>query len=219
MSNPASSWRTASLPFTAERDLYRQLDTLLAPCPEVLDIGCGRCSPVQFYRKGRTVGVDLSDEYLDEARRTGTHDELRKASALEIEKEFGPAAFDACIALDLIEHLPKEGGWELLRQMEAVARRRVILFTPNGFLPQRNREREEFQEHQSGWTTEDFRSRGYQVMGMHGPKSLRGEYHGLRHRPKVLWALVSWLGQNLYCRSRPETSAALLAWKDLAAAR
>ena len=88
---------------------------------------------------------------------------------------FADKRFDGCVALDVIEHLPKPDGLDLLQQMEALARKRVIFFTPNGFMPQRSRNGD-LQEHLSGWSVDDFEGLGYTVVGMCGPKTLRGEY-------------------------------------------
>ncbi|MEI9864253.1 MAG: hypothetical protein WDN00_06805 [Limisphaerales bacterium] len=60
------------------------------------------------------------------------------------------------------------------------------------------------QEHLSGWLPEEMRQRGYQVTGMHGPKSLRGEYASLKHRPKALWGMVSVTAHYSYHGNAPK---------------
>ena len=47
--------------------------------------------------------------------------------------EFSDRSFDAVIALELLEHLNKEEGYELIHNMERWARSKVIVSTPNGF--------------------------------------------------------------------------------------
>ena len=39
-------------------------------------------------------------------------------------------------ALDVIEHLPKEGGLALLDELERVCRGQVVVLTPYGFMEQ-----------------------------------------------------------------------------------
>ena len=52
---------------------------------------------------------------------------------------FKRGQFDACIAIDVIEHLPKEEGLKLMEDMESIAKRKIIIFTPNGFFGRKNR--------------------------------------------------------------------------------
>ena len=40
--------------------------------------------------------------------------------------------------------------------MEKVARKKVIVFTPNGFVPQRPYDGNPFQEHLSGWSVDEI---------------------------------------------------------------
>jgi len=192
----------------------RELKRLTKDCRTVLDIGCGACSPVRFL-SAETTGVDGYEPALREARNGETHDHYEMADVRNLGERYGENSFDAVTALDLIEHLPKEDGWRLLETVEKIAVRRVILFTPNGFLPQGNKEDGDLQVHVSGWTPRDFAARGYTVYGMHGPKGIRGESARLLRRPRWVWGAVSLCGQVLYCRTHPERAAALLAAKDM----
>jgi hypothetical protein len=73
---------------------------------------------------------------------------------------------DSVFALDVIEHLEKEEGLELLRQARRVARRQVMIFTPLGYMPQDYDEQDKkdrwgmeggyWQTHRSGWEPADF---------------------------------------------------------------
>lgn len=55
---------------------------------------------------------------------------------------------------------------------------------------------------------------GYRVVGILGPRSLRGEYHMLKRRPKFFWGLVSILGHFLVTRRVPAKAAAILCIKE-----
>ena len=63
-----------------------------------------------------------------------------------------------------------------------------------------------------------MRNHGYNVIGMLGPKNLRGEYHAIKGRPRVFWGIVSLLGHFFWTRSHPEKAAAILCVKDVASA-
>lgn len=103
----------------------------------------------------------------------------------------------------------------LLEVMAEIATRRMIIFTPNGFLPQRS-EGGDLEEHLSGWDVQEMRKLGFEVTGMYGYKRLRGEKQGLVHRPKLLWGLVSQATHYLWTRRCPELAAAIFCVKRVA---
>ena len=194
--------------------LVLETQKALKGCESILDLGCGNDSPMRFVKTGQLVGADGYQPSLDEARAKGTHDEFHLADVRKITDLFPDRRFDACVALDVIEHLEKDDGWQMLEAMEALATKRVLIFTPNGFVPQKS-QNGDLQEHLSGWLPDEFRNRGYNVCGMHGPKSLRGEYAALKRRPKVLWSLISVFAHYLHTRSRPEKSFSIFCCKDM----
>ncbi|HZR21916.1 MAG TPA: class I SAM-dependent methyltransferase [Verrucomicrobiae bacterium] len=215
MSRTASSHWSLSLVNPALPSLVSSMQLGLRGCRSILDVGCGKGSPLRFLRGGQhLVGVDGFAPALEEARALATHDEYVVGDVRKLATLFPGRSFDACVALDVIEHLPKEDGWHLLDDMEKLAKMAALVFTPNGFVPQHSKNGD-LQEHLSGWTVSDFRQRGYQVFGMCGPKSLRGEYHIIKRRPRAFWALVSLIIDYAYTRKHPETAAALLAVKRL----
>ena len=189
---------------------------VVGSCSSLLDLGCGRASPVgAFSRKlEHCVGVDLFEPYLQESVAAGIHSDYRCLDVMQIGQHFEEDAFDCVVALDLIEHLPKEAGLDLLQAMEKVARKKVIVFTPNGFVPQRPYDGNPFQEHLSGWSVDEMRSRGYRVLGIHGWKPLRGELGAARGRPRPLWELIALWSQPLVLH-RPAQAFHLLCVKDL----
>lgn len=169
---------------------------------------------MRFLDEAYLVGVDGYPPALKEARGFGTHNEYVLGDVKAIAGLFPTRRFHACVALDVIEHLEKEDGWRMLEAMERLAERRVIIFTPNGFVPQKSKDGD-LQEHLSGWTAEEMRARGYRVLGMYGPKGLRGEYHRIKYQPRVFWVLVSIFCHYFHTRVRPEKSAAIFCIKEL----
>ncbi len=194
--------------------LISELRRGLHGCRTVLDVGCGKASPLRFVPGMRLVGVDGYAPDLEEARRNRTHDEFVLGDVRQLRQLFPEKQFDACVALDVIEHLPKEDGWRMLEAMESLAEKRVIIFTPNGFMPQRS-QGGDLQEHLSGWTPDEMQARGYTVFGVYGPKGLRGEYHRVRYSPAVFWVLVTFLGHYLQTRRSPQKSAAIFCVKSI----
>ncbi len=197
------------------RFLY--LDTMrreLAGCRSVLDLGCGAVSPTSLLEFDHAVAVDGYAPLLEEARRRGTHQEYHCADVRTIGSLFQPKQFDACVALDLIEHLTPGDGLALIRAMEDLARRKVVIVTPNGFLHQASHDGD-LQEHLSGWSAGQMRSLGFRVYGMLGHRGLRGEEHQHRIRPKALSGIVSLLTHIAWTRRHPESAAAILCVKGV----
>jgi SAM-dependent methyltransferase len=194
-------------------DLAKYLTRELRGCRTVLDLGCGENSPLRWVPKTfRSVGVELYKPAIDRSGALGIHDQYVRSDVLKA--EFAQRSFDAVLAIDLIEHLPKTAGLELLNKMESIASRKVVVFTPNGFLPQ-DADHNPWQRHQSGWTVEDFLARGYRVHGVNGVKGLRGAYARPVIRPRLLGRLLSDLTQPFVHR-RPKLAFQLLCIKDVA---
>lgn len=181
--------------------LHERLARALADCATVLDIGCGPDSPVRS-----TAAVDAHLPALRNARGC-------RVAAKAPHLPFRGRSFDAVVALDVIEHLERKQGEALLAEMERIARRRVVVFTPNGFVEQGARDGNPFQVHRSGWTAADFSRRGFRLVGINGVRGLRGEGADLRFRPRRLWRALSCVTQGLLWRF-PSLCFQLLAVKD-----
>ena len=106
------------------RALSSKLDRSAQSC---LDVGCGR-GPFKFIQGFYSVGCDIYHSSLMKARKKGYYDNLVRCDVRQL--PFKPKSFDIAICVEVIEHLDKAGGIELLRQMEGIASRRVIVMTP-----------------------------------------------------------------------------------------
>lgn len=191
-----------------------QIRRALCDCRSVLDVGCGPDSALRWFGFENLVGVEGYAPSVALARESHTHDELILGDVRQLVELFNGRRFDGCVALDLIEHLEKQQGLQLVQQMERLAVRKVLFLTPNGFLHQRHAEKADLQEHLSGWRPQEMKQLGYNVTGALGPKQLRGEYHKLTRKPQAFWSLVSLAGHFLYTRRDPEKAAAILCLKS-----
>lgn len=180
----------------------------------ILDVGCGGNSPIGRFddRPRFSVGIDLFEPAIEESRLKRIHDEYRLMNVLDIHHEFEHRSFDVVLACDLLEHLEAEAGLLLLRKMEGIARRRVVILTPNGFLPQDERSNNPLQEHRSGWTPAQMRNLGYEVLGVNGLRFLRGELGLVRWRPRRIWSCVSDVSRPVVFH-RPEWAFHMLCVK------
>lgn len=172
----------------------------LRECRTVLDLGCGpnsplqRCENIQF-----SVGVEGYKPYLEQSMRKGIHSKYILGNILK--QCFTEESFDAVMMLEVLEHLDKGDGIKLLNTIEQWASKVIIISTPNGFLPQKVIDENQYQMHRSGWSTAEIQGRGYKAYGLSGLKLLRterveGEEHDtIKFRPKIFWLIVSALLQ------------------------
>jgi len=188
----------------------------LSGCDIILDLGCGRHSVLAYSNVLSSVkcsiGVELFDPYLLESRRNRIHSQYIKADVRKI--EFKPKTLDAAVALDLLEHLTKEEGVDLINRMGKWARKKVIVFTPNGYLQQDAYDENPLQEHRSGWSIKELQGLGFEVFGMNGWKNLRGYKASLKYKPSFLWEMVSSISQIITYR-HPRLAFQLLAVKQI----
>jgi len=178
----------------------------------VLDIGCGYNSPLQYVLAKRMIGVDFFDDYIKSSEEKKIHSEYIKVDITTV--NFEPKSYEIVLCSEVVEHLKKDIGLKLLEKMEKWAAKKVIVTTPNGFLPQPQYDGNKFQEHQSGWSVEDFKRRGYRVYGINGLKWLKGQQGVIKFWPKRFWQAISDLTQKIVYRF-PSLAFQLLAVKDI----
>lgn len=140
----------------------------LVECRTVLDIGAG-VRPMQWYKPERHVCLEPYEPYMAVLRLAGyevLQDERGAAlTALEglrrlvATREF---QFEALYLLDVIEHMEKDEGREVLHLARELATVQVVVFTPDGFKEQTTDnwgyEGHTWQTHRSGWSKDDFPS-------------------------------------------------------------
>jgi predicted TPR repeat methyltransferase len=198
------------------RDLFppyiEYLKKELKGCERVLDLGCGRSSPIFFCSIPYSVGVEIFEPYLEESKNKCIHNQYMKADIRKL--EFKPKSFDAVVAWDVLEHLTAEEGLMLIKKMEKWARKKIIIFTPNEYLWQDDYDNNPLQEHKSGWSVEELRRLGFQVVGIHGWRRLRGYRATIKYKPNFLWAIISDLTQKI-TYPHPKIAFQLLAVKEI----
>ena len=186
----------------------------LSQLNSVLDLGCGKHSmvpiiPTWIY----TVGVEIFEPYYQAAVQSGRHTLYVNHDILTV--DFPEKSFDAVVLLDVLEHLPKEKGQALLQKIEKIARRKVVIFTPNGFLPQDDFDENPYMDHCSGWSAGEFKNLGYRVQGVRGFKSMyKHEDHDHEHEDGHAHANILDYGQIITYHF-PSVAFQLFCVKDL----
>lgn len=172
-----------------------ELKRNLSDCNTILDLGCGYNSPIQHCKVPFSVGVELFEPYLQESKKKGIHNKYIKADIRKV--EFKPKSFDAVFCSEVLEHLTKEEGYELVKKMEKWARKKIIIKTPNGYLWQDGYDSNPLQEHKSGWGVEEFQKLGFNIYSISGWKQLKGYKGSIKYKPQLLWYLISELTQKV----------------------
>lgn len=205
--------------------MIRKSDYYLEPllekaCLEVapqtlMDVGCGANSPIQRFSKKipKTIGLDGFLPSIEKSRARNIHHEYILGDLFESLSKVESKSIDIVVSLDVIEHFEKEMGWKFLAELERITRKRLIVFTPNGFLPQGEYDGNPHQLHRSGWITDEFAQRGFRVHGINGLKWLKGEYAIPRFKPRRFFNRISDYSQ-IFTYSKPEIAFQLLAIKD-----
>ena len=134
--------------------------TLVAPdgliqCKTVADIGAG-VRPMQWYKPELHLCVEPYGPYVEKLKEAGY--ETAQHTAIDW---FGIAGmFEAIYLLDVVEHMDKEVGQEVVRLALLTATVQVVVFTPKGFMHQDEDAwglgGDSWQTHRSGWTKDDF---------------------------------------------------------------
>lgn len=157
----------------------------------VLDLGCGimQATTDSLTKSGRhgrlgkhlskeiphvlrcksLLGCEIVDKYLDKAKQyfPVIKFDLRKLDSFDI---FKNKSFDVVMALDVIEHLEMNTALQVIGNMERIARKKIIIYTPVSM--KSNDENipdawgmgeNQFQEHKCFIPANRFREWGYKV--------------------------------------------------------
>ena len=187
----------------------------LADCESILELGCGPNSPIlQMGDASRTDTVDIFEPYVDMHNRKGDYRHCQHADILTF--DFPEKAYDAVVICDVMEHLSREAvkDSDLFAEMEKCARKRVIIFTPNGFIENDLVDEDSYQAHLSAWEPADYWERGYKVVGATGLRWLFGKAALPKYRPHRVCAIIAMLTKPLVFH-RPEWAFHNYAVKEL----
>lgn len=178
---------------------HRVLEKEFSDCNSVLDVGCGHSSLIGMIRKKfSSEGIDIYRKNIIESRKKKLHDKYTVGDIKKLLKIYRNNNFDACVAIDVIEHFNKKDAIKLIKDMEAIARKKVVILTPNGFYEQHDYDGNPHQVHKSGWKKKDLEKLGYKVYGLRGLKFLRDDHAGIKYKPWIFWGACSFLSEIIF---------------------
>lgn len=164
----------------------------------VLDVGCGdgaQMCMINPDKKYEVTGIDLYKPYLEKAKKTNVYKKVLLGDVRTL--SIPDSSYDIVFCSQVVEHLTKNEAVKLIKEMERIARKKVIIGTTNGFFPfdpLEGKDGNPLQVHKSGWTVDEMRKMKYAVFG----QGLGIVYKpgGLAHNAsalKPLWFAISYI--------------------------
>lgn len=100
-----------------------EIEKYLSDCKTILDVGCGDSSPIRFFeKKYYNLGIDGHRPSIKFSKQNKIHVDYIIGNLKNLGKLVKKKSFDAVMALDVIEHFNKQGGYKLLDDMEKIAK-------------------------------------------------------------------------------------------------
>lgn len=153
------------------QDLLNICKTHFKDCKVVMSVGAMR-GKYLLDLPCKKIALDAYKHYLNEI---AEECEKRWGYAEEILPTIASNSIDGIMALDFIEHVEKNVGWTILQDIERIASKAILVYTPKGFKPQHEKKTKnmtglelDLQTHRSGWTQKDLESVGYYVKPFQG---------------------------------------------------
>lgn len=148
--------------------VYERLSMLVSPADTVLDIGCGLLGPSGPVQCAAHVCVDVFRPALV---RVKPRFPTILCDARDCGRLFLDDSYDAVFLLDIVEHLKKDDAVRLIEESCRVARRLVVVWTPDGFEEQgpecvAGLPENPHQAHLCGFDEEELRLLGFMVERM-----------------------------------------------------
>ena len=133
----------------------------------VLDIGAG-IRPLPWFTPRTHIVIEPHEEYIERLRELRPDITVIPGTAQETLPHIESKSLDSVFLLDIIEHIPKNEGLEVVDHAVRIARQQVVIFTPLGFFPQDEAEIDRWgmhggywQAHRSGWMPEELTALGF----------------------------------------------------------
>ncbi len=174
----------------------------------ILDVGSGPCQKLKD-RRFRGVDItclDIFKPYLSVCKQLGF--KVVHGDAKNLGSYFIPKSFDIVFLIDVLEHFTKTDGKNVLRQVEKIARKQIVIWTPYGIYPQdydcvdepwkafgdlQTKKKNTYQQHLSGWYPKDLEKKGYRCTVLKNYHfDIRSVSHKLQHHPMPISASQMW---------------------------
>jgi hypothetical protein len=150
----------------SKRDFWIEVKKKMGSPQLVVDLGSG-VRPFSMLRPKYQIYVEKYEPYTHHLKvnQTNQNSIIINSGAYEFIKNQPSNSLDTIVLNDVIEHLEKNQGKELIRELQRVVKNKILIFTPNGFMKQHIGEDDDdgwgfygndLQNHLSGWKVDDF---------------------------------------------------------------
>jgi ubiquinone/menaquinone biosynthesis C-methylase UbiE len=146
-------------------------DLILKLLPEdlhgvvILDVACGYGDWGFLMRTRKNdapylVGIDIWSHHLKRLSALRVYDQLVRVCIPYL--PFREKSFDICLACEILEHLSKSASRQLLRELERITKRIIIVSTPLDW-PQGEIYSNPYERHVSEWKPQELTKYGYEA--------------------------------------------------------
>ncbi|MFA5828044.1 MAG: methyltransferase domain-containing protein [Candidatus Shapirobacteria bacterium] len=196
--------------------LYTELKRIFPKYFSVVDIGCGPNSILRLFKNNITYsyGFEIHPQSVYTSKANNIHSEYILDNVLNLKKHFKKKSIDIAFCLDTIEHLKKVDAIKLIKCMEYIAIKKIIIQTTNGYIHQNTYNNNCYQKHLSGFDTKYFREKGYKVLGIDGPYFLRVTKNKTIKERNIFTSILANLLDPIF-RYFPNHSLNFLAYKNV----
>jgi len=151
-------------------DPYNYVREAISNGESLLSLCCGIGNELGGLNTQEVTAVDIAPQYLAEVHKACPRVNTVCSDSLVYIKKQPANSVDVISNIDGIEHLTKQAGLELIEQMKRVCRKKILLFTPEGYV--RNEPHNawgieganEFQIHKSGWKVKELEGLGFKLI-------------------------------------------------------
>lgn len=139
----------------------------ITPKDSVLDLCCGIGTVMDNIKCRSMVAVDIYRPYIEAYKRKAPFTYFVCEDALECARRNDKNSYDIVTCIDGIEHFTKRKAVQLINHMERVARKKVIIFTTDGFAKNEPKDAwgikggDKYQKHICGFKPSYFKRKGY----------------------------------------------------------
>jgi ubiquinone/menaquinone biosynthesis C-methylase UbiE len=141
----------------------------------LLSLCCGIGLELSGIQTEDVTAVDVAPQYLEQVTTRCPQAKTVCSDTLEFLKQQPNESYDVISIIDGIEHMDKDTGKKVIREMKRVCRKEILLFTPQGHVEDGYLKNEphnacgiegadEHQTHKSGWTVEELIKEGFEVI-------------------------------------------------------
>jgi len=131
----------------------------------ILDVGCGKGEKINYILKEKRydiIGLDGFLPYIEICKSKNIFSDLIYCNIRYM--PIREKSFDAVLLLAVIEHLRRDHAVKLLKELDAIARKQIVLSTNVGPIEQDALDGNPHQVHKSAWNPQDLRSLGFTIV-------------------------------------------------------